>query len=93
MRVRCVVGREAVVVVVVEGMWWLGCWCRRRPARRPHLQLPPPPTQPPFPRTLTRGAEYDDGSYGPLLVRLAWHTSGTFDKSTNTGGSNGATMR
>lgn len=36
---------------------------------------------------------YDDGSYGPLLVRLAWHTSGTFDKQTGTGGSNGATMR
>lgn len=38
-------------------------------------------------------ADYDDGSYGPLLVRLAWHASGTFDKSTCTGGSNGATMR
>jgi cytochrome c peroxidase len=21
--------------------------------------------------------EYDDGSYGPVLVRLAWHCSGT----------------
>ena len=37
--------------------------------------------------------DYDDGSYGPVLVRLAWHTSGTYDKNTNTGGSNGATMR
>lgn len=37
--------------------------------------------------------EYDDGSYGPVLVRLAWHASGTYDKTTNTGGSNGATMR
>ncbi|KAL6784691.1 hypothetical protein ACKKBF_B02810 [Auxenochlorella protothecoides x Auxenochlorella symbiontica] len=37
--------------------------------------------------------EYDDGSYGPVLVRLAWHTSGTYDKNDNTGGSNGATMR
>ncbi|GAX79053.1 hypothetical protein CEUSTIGMA_g6493.t1 [Chlamydomonas eustigma] len=36
---------------------------------------------------------YDDGSYGPLLVRLAWHASGTFDKADGTGGSNGATMR
>ena len=36
---------------------------------------------------------YDDGSYGPVLVRLAWHASGTYDKATNTGGSNGATMR
>eukprot|EP00877_Chromochloris_zofingiensis_P009410 jgi/Chrzof1/4722/Cz14g23320.t1 len=36
---------------------------------------------------------YDDGSYGPVLVRLAWHASGTYDKASNTGGSNGATMR
>ena len=37
--------------------------------------------------------DYDDGSYGPVLVRLAWHCSGTYDKETGTGGSNGATMR
>lgn len=37
--------------------------------------------------------DYDDGSYGPVLVRLAWHTSGTYDKNTGKGGSNGATMR
>jgi cytochrome c peroxidase len=36
---------------------------------------------------------YDDGSYGPVLVRLAWHASGTFDKASGSGGSNGATMR
>jgi len=36
---------------------------------------------------------YDDGSYGPVFVRLAWHASGTFCKNTKTGGSNGATMR
>ena len=38
-------------------------------------------------------ADYDDGSYGPVLVRLAWHASGTFDKASGSGGSNGATMR
>ncbi|CCG82859.1 Cytochrome c peroxidase,mitochondrial [Taphrina deformans PYCC 5710] len=37
--------------------------------------------------------DYDDGSFGPVLVRLAWHCSGTFDAATGTGGSNGATMR
>lgn len=37
--------------------------------------------------------DYDDGSYGPVLVRLAWHCSGTYDAETGTGGSNGATMR
>eukprot|EP01124_Arcella_intermedia_P011834 TRINITY_DN1820_c0_g1_i1.p2 TRINITY_DN1820_c0_g1~~TRINITY_DN1820_c0_g1_i1.p2 ORF type:complete len:368 (-),score=34.19 TRINITY_DN1820_c0_g1_i1:39-1142(-) len=36
---------------------------------------------------------YDDGSYGPIFVRLAWHAAGTYDKNTHTGGSNGATMR
>lgn len=34
--------------------------------------------------------EYDDGSAGPVLVRLAWHASGTYDVETDTGGSNGA---
>ncbi len=36
---------------------------------------------------------YDDGSAGPVLVRLGWHASGTYDKASGTGGSNGATMR
>ncbi|CAG8601818.1 19293_t:CDS:2 [Cetraspora pellucida] len=36
---------------------------------------------------------YDDGSIGPVLVRLAWHASGTYDKTTKTGGSDGGTMR
>ena len=27
-----------------------------------------------------------DGSYGPVLVRLAWHASGTYDKVDKTGG-------
>jgi len=37
--------------------------------------------------------EYDDGSYGPVLVRLAWHAAGTFCKKDGSGGSCGATMR
>lgn len=37
--------------------------------------------------------DYDDGSIGPVLVRLAWHASGTYDVKSKTGGSNGATMR
>merc|ERR1712130_403979 len=37
---------------------------------------------------------HDYGSWGPLFVRLAWHSSGTYDPFSNiTGGSNGATMR
>lgn len=35
----------------------------------------------------------DDEDMGPTLIRLAWHASGTYDKHTGTGGSNGATMR
>lgn len=36
---------------------------------------------------------YDDGSAGPVLVRLAWHSAGTYCAKTKTGGSNGAGMR
>jgi len=36
---------------------------------------------------------YDDGSLGPVLIRLAWNASGTYDKKDGSGGSNGATMR
>mmetsp|Transcript_105841 Transcript_105841/g.257138 ORF Transcript_105841/g.257138 Transcript_105841/m.257138 type:complete len:355 (-) Transcript_105841:400-1464(-) len=43
-------------------------------------------------------ADYEDSSYagatpGPLFLRNAWHASGTFCKTTKTGGSGGATMR
>lgn len=38
--------------------------------------------------------EYDEGiGYGPVLVRLAWHSAGTWDKKTNLGGSFGGTYR
>lgn len=44
-------------------------------------------------RDILPDEEYDDGSKGPVILRLSWHASGTFDKKTKTGGSNGATMR
>ncbi|KAI9767551.1 MAG: heme peroxidase [Geoglossum simile] len=44
-------------------------------------------------KALEEKDDYDDGSYGPVLLRLAWHASGTYDKESGTGGSNGATMR
>ena len=31
--------------------------------------------------------------WGPTLVRLAWHSSGTYDAKTKTGGSGGGTIR
>jgi cytochrome c peroxidase len=34
-----------------------------------------------------------DPDKGPTLVRLAWHSSGTYDKMTKTGGSGGGTIR
>ncbi|MCJ1368738.1 L-ascorbate peroxidase 3 [Acarospora aff. strigata] len=43
--------------------------------------------------SLLDAEDYDDGSYGPILVRLAWHSSGTYSEKDGTGGSNGATMR
>ncbi|WVO17780.1 hypothetical protein L204_105478 [Cryptococcus depauperatus] len=36
---------------------------------------------------------YDDGSAGPVFVRLAWHASGNFSLVEHNGGSNGAGMR
>ena len=43
---------------------------------------------------LESNLDYDGiGHYGPVLVRLAWHASGTYEVNTKTGGSEGATMR
>ena len=36
-------------------------------------------------RCLT-GFHLSDGSFGPVILRLAWHCSGTYDKETKTGG-------
>ncbi|KAI1088271.1 heme peroxidase [Rostrohypoxylon terebratum] len=44
-------------------------------------------------RGLLHQPNYDDGSAGPVLVRLAWHASGTYDAASDTGGSQGAGMR
>ncbi|KAI9287928.1 heme peroxidase [Umbelopsis sp. AD052] len=38
-------------------------------------------------------ADYDDGSLAPVILRLAWHASGTYSKNEKNGGSDGATMR
>uniref|UniRef100_A0AAV1V343 Cytochrome c peroxidase, mitochondrial n=1 Tax=Peronospora matthiolae TaxID=2874970 RepID=A0AAV1V343_9STRA len=35
----------------------------------------------------------DNNALGPTFVRLAWHSSGTFDKRDNSGGSTGGTIR
>ncbi|WVQ74875.1 hypothetical protein IAR50_004482 [Cryptococcus sp. DSM 104548] len=44
-------------------------------------------------RKVMKQPGYDDGSAGPVLVRLAWHASGNFSLVEHNGGSNGAGMR
>jgi len=44
-------------------------------------------------KILEDNPQYDDGSYGPVLLRLAWHASGTYDKTTKDGGSGSGSMR
>lgn len=39
------------------------------------------------------GAKGGGGAVGPMMVRLAWHCSGTWSCSHMNGGSDGATMR
>ena len=35
----------------------------------------------------------EDENIGPTMLRLAWHSSGTYDKMSKTGGSGGGTIR
>lgn len=44
-------------------------------------------------RLLCGTSDMLDGSFAPVILRLAWHASGTYDKNDGTGGSNYATMR
>ena len=39
------------------------------------------------------GAQGGGGGVGPMLLRLAWHSSGTWDAKVKNGGSDGGTMR
>ena len=36
--------------------------------------------------TLMDNPMWDDGSLAPTFIRLAWHSSGTYDAATKTGG-------
>lgn len=44
-------------------------------------------------KSLLPSPGYDDGSLSPIVLRLSWHCCATYDKYTETGGSNGSTMR
>lgn len=66
----------------------------------PLLTTPPPLIlPPPYEKiiqeitTVLSINNYDGGSLAPIILRLAWHCCATYDVTTNTGGSNGATMR
>ena len=62
------------------------------PSSRPRAHRPTPRPRPQVAALLDE-LNYDDGSYGPVFVRLAWHAAGTYNKADGSGGSNGATMR
>lgn len=42
---------------------------------------------------MSRQSDASPPSQGPTLVRLAWHSSGTYDRMSNTGGSYKGTIR
>ena len=44
-------------------------------------------------KSMMDNPSWDDGSLAPIFLRLAWHSSGTYDAASGTGGSNGAGMR
>jgi cytochrome c peroxidase len=46
-----------------------------------------------MPPTRLADPAWDDGSWGPLYLRLAWHCCGTYSEACGNGGSNGGTMR
>ena len=68
--------------MIPEDVWWAVEWESLTTANRAPLQY-----------RWMFWADKADGSLAPVLVRLAWHASGTYDKNDNTGGSNYATMR
>ena len=72
------------IAVVAEGPFVLACEMVCATDHFPHWQAI---------ADILDDPDYDDGSIAPVLIRLAWHASGSYDKATNTGGSNGATIR
>lgn len=66
---------------VAGGAYWFGLFGDKYAAARKDIE------------DILDDFDWDDGSWGPVLVRLAWHSSGTYCAKSQTGGSDGATMR
>ena len=75
------VGLGAAALVGGGGYFYLSSGGEKKPAAAAKVFAP---TQADYQKVydeiaarLEEQSEYDDGSYGPVLVRLAWHASGT----------------
>ncbi|KAL1499484.1 hypothetical protein AB1Y20_011687 [Prymnesium parvum] len=92
----------ALVALQAASAWHLGALDRRAAVRAGALAivpfarpLPSFAAQPDYAgaKAALKDLIDKDPEFGPTLLRLAWHSSGTYDKMTKTGGSGQGTIR